>query len=490
MDRRPLYCFALLTRATLVQGFSSFDMNCTIPDRTYDYVQGPNTRGSLQIVWSCLATLIACTYTVLHLNIPEQRAGRDGGYSPYLRTWWKRGNPNIVRMALVTSAIAYPWSEATGPHTTPTLRMLAPTDTNETERYWTLRQFACEVKWWWIANHDTAVWFAIIMLAPEWYAYQAVHQNRSASGYKAIFERLPLNLHPAYGWAMTHIYFAEMGGFVVRSNTKSASPSDTHLTPISLLQLLQDNYIPVAFESLPSKEELQDRSKSDALAKPVVVLQIVWFVANCVARLVKGLLTTQLEISILGTAVCSLISYFALFEKPRNIETTVAVISFKGTIPNHITEILQSDDHMRRLRGTIFNEPHSENLPGTTAILSFVLLATVLGAFHIAAWNFAFPTTTDRLIWRVNSVLTCALVLAIFSAMIIFALFRGEYLCFPLSHIDWEYVSPKFHYGLRVLTMSMYIISRMILAVLMIRFLFYITPETFLASWADNLPHI
>lgn len=70
--------------AAPAQGFSSFNTTCTIPDRRYDYVQGPNTRGSLQIVWSCLATLIACTYTVLHLNVPEQRDGRDGGVAKYL----------------------------------------------------------------------------------------------------------------------------------------------------------------------------------------------------------------------------------------------------------------------------------------------------------------------------------------------------------------------------------------------------------------------
>jgi len=41
-----------------------------------------------------------------------------------------------------------------------------------------------------------------------------------------------------------------------------------------------------------------------------------------------------------------------------------------------------------------------------------------------------------------------------------------------------------------VLAILLYTISRMILAVLMIRFLFYIPPEAFLTSRAGNLPHI
>jgi hypothetical protein len=39
---------------------------------------GPNQRGTLTILWSCLSTVVACTWTILHLNVPGtcDKAGR------------------------------------------------------------------------------------------------------------------------------------------------------------------------------------------------------------------------------------------------------------------------------------------------------------------------------------------------------------------------------------------------------------------------------
>lgn len=39
-------------------------------DDVVGWVAGPTERGTLAIIWSCLGTIFACTWTVLHLNIP------------------------------------------------------------------------------------------------------------------------------------------------------------------------------------------------------------------------------------------------------------------------------------------------------------------------------------------------------------------------------------------------------------------------------------
>ena len=54
------------------EAYTSFIPNCTLPNATANYVSSPNTRGSLYIVWSCFATLIACVYAILYLNIPPR----------------------------------------------------------------------------------------------------------------------------------------------------------------------------------------------------------------------------------------------------------------------------------------------------------------------------------------------------------------------------------------------------------------------------------
>ncbi len=39
------------------------------------WVDTPQIRGTATILWSCLLTLLACVYTVLHLNVPAKRGG-------------------------------------------------------------------------------------------------------------------------------------------------------------------------------------------------------------------------------------------------------------------------------------------------------------------------------------------------------------------------------------------------------------------------------
>ena len=44
------------------------------------WVSSSKTRGTSDILWSCLITLTACVYTALHLNIPPANEGKIGFY--------------------------------------------------------------------------------------------------------------------------------------------------------------------------------------------------------------------------------------------------------------------------------------------------------------------------------------------------------------------------------------------------------------------------
>ena len=51
---------------------NTFTTNCTLPDGMVNYITGPNTRGTLQILWSSLTAMFLCTWTIQHLNVPQQ----------------------------------------------------------------------------------------------------------------------------------------------------------------------------------------------------------------------------------------------------------------------------------------------------------------------------------------------------------------------------------------------------------------------------------
>ena len=40
------------------------------------WASAPGVRGTSQILWSCILTLVACVYTALHLNVPPHNEGQ------------------------------------------------------------------------------------------------------------------------------------------------------------------------------------------------------------------------------------------------------------------------------------------------------------------------------------------------------------------------------------------------------------------------------
>jgi hypothetical protein len=80
----------LLVLAAVTQGYETFDMKCTGPSTTVNFVSSADKRGTIDILFSCLFTIIACTWTVQHLNVPEQREGRDPGWLGNIKWTMKR----------------------------------------------------------------------------------------------------------------------------------------------------------------------------------------------------------------------------------------------------------------------------------------------------------------------------------------------------------------------------------------------------------------
>src|SRR5438876_9998921 len=65
------------------------------------FVSSPNTRGTLDILWSCFFTIIACTWTIQHLNIPEQFNPHETGRTGYLK-WTIKNMWRNVKWMLAT----------------------------------------------------------------------------------------------------------------------------------------------------------------------------------------------------------------------------------------------------------------------------------------------------------------------------------------------------------------------------------------------------
>lgn len=142
---------------------------------------------------------------------------------------------------------------------------------------------------------------------------------------------------------MTHAFFVVMGGFRLRytgtipgfafreSGTtyehNGREISENVVTFSDFKRLLEMDIID--FPSI-TKKQINDRSKSDALAKTYAFTQLVWFVIQIIARHYEGLQITQLELTTGALVFVNCIMYVAWFQKPLDIRCPV-ILYKRGT---------------------------------------------------------------------------------------------------------------------------------------------------------------
>jgi hypothetical protein len=90
----------ILALPALAGAYTTFESTCTLPSTVVNFVSGSDTRGTMNILWSCLFTIIACTYSVLHFNIPEQRLDRDPGLMGDMKWMVKRMRTGLTWMLI------------------------------------------------------------------------------------------------------------------------------------------------------------------------------------------------------------------------------------------------------------------------------------------------------------------------------------------------------------------------------------------------------
>ncbi len=74
-----------------------------------------------------------------------------------------------------------------------------------------------------------------------------------------------------------------------------------------------------------SAETIEDKSKGDVLSKTFSILQISWFIVQCVTRVIHGLPITLLEMTALGFTGLSIIMYFLWWHKPLNVKYYISL---------------------------------------------------------------------------------------------------------------------------------------------------------------------
>lgn len=327
-------------------------------------------------------------------------------------------------------------------------------------------------------------WTLVTVLAPEWYSGTAIQELADARRLLRDLKQLPKVQHPARGWTLAHAFFINMGGFRIPiQDIADEWPSLVVLKGESFLEILQEQFYILGQSDqplgivLPIEADILDRSKSDRFAKSITILQVSYFCISCFVRLGRRLPITLLELGTLGFAACSMLSYTMLFKKPRAVNSTVILPDLKlGACPS-AAKIAKDNGPLRKSAGT--SKWKSDTWIPT------ILLSIVLGAIHIAGWNFAFPSQVDRWLWR-----SCAIASA--ASPLLWMVLSLPVLAMTLTNFsDSAIVGGLWVTALQQAILTVvYVIARTVLMALMVRSLFFLPPEAFVTTWATSIPHL
>ncbi|KFX97833.1 hypothetical protein V490_02600 [Pseudogymnoascus sp. VKM F-3557] len=452
------YTFVLIwVYSQVAQAYTKFEPECTNPKEAVNFVSSPPTRGTLDILWSSLFTIFACTWTILHLNIPEQRDNQDPG-----------------RLG--------------------------------------------DLKWGLKAIWGKAKWMLVAVMAPEFLLYNAAHRLYYAwERHPKLKDMADADQVP---WTLAHTTFASMSGFVVRGGSSRvgkellvpgipatlinsqvngptpilAADNEWYiLDPDTIIMLRSERHIVLPFIS---KSEIDDHSKGDFFTKGIAASQIIWTIASTITRAIRGLAISQLEISVIAYSVCALLTYACYWSNPKDVSVPITFLHWEGPIPPTITRIIMEvterrdsefvNESSKAQKGqTPFSNhfvPILMSRAELTLMLTFMFGAFFFGAPHLLAWNSTFPTPIERVTWRVASLYCSSFGLVLYSIEELHLSLRTYISISRLERLETTLV---------IVDMAItgcYVLARLFLIVETFRTILFLPPSAYIATWTSSVP--
>ncbi|KAF7979900.1 hypothetical protein HWV62_40288 [Athelia sp. TMB] len=188
-------------------------------------------------------------------------------------------------------------------------------------------------------------------------------------------------------WTRTHGYFVLMGGFYLyegHSPIRRLSREDV----VDLVK--RDLLLP------PTEAEINDKSKGDWVTKGVALLQIMWFLTQCIARTIQGLPITEFELVTAAYTTIAICCYIFWWKKPLGVGQPIRVFHEPNTSNNEDPDAFARGFAMVGVSG----DGQSYQWPTLLANAFALAVGVVFGGIHCTAWEWAHP---HRTLWRISS---------------------------------------------------------------------------------------
>lgn len=425
------------------------------------WMAGPATRGTLNIIFTCVITLFLCIWTTVQVNIEPPQDNVNNTLFKFIPLLENKWLGKLMAGRLV-------------------------------------RKMG---------------WSCVTIIVPEATLAIAAYERRSA-----YLLRKAIKDHEGKDWDLTLCYYAVMGGFVIDDQVDAASapgtaPASVHeaaslvdsgkpeiapqkeevtkrpetkegkpmvktsrvdraiarvrdgdnqrrtLTPQGVYLVWKTSTLPDIATRLPiiTAEEVKDKNKASKLTKGIVFFQALWMIVQVISRAAGGLPVTLIELHTCLHTFCALAMYATWWEKPVDVDlpTTViirdSVLLAKLTSGSDYIEVEEDTPKMADVKkATSPLGKHSAGIRYLTSraglgkllyidlfgddlfttksyfetlgngygrlwssrkklwreavAISFVGL--IYGGLHLAAWRNQFPTEVEQMLWRVAAAIT------------------------------------------------------------------------------------
>ncbi|KAL6796141.1 hypothetical protein GGI42DRAFT_362182 [Trichoderma sp. SZMC 28013] len=513
--------------------FHRFSPNCTLPNETpVGFVNSPNIRTTMQIVWGCFSVILLCTWSILHLNVPPELA-TEGKLQ-----WIYR------KLFLLFRKVYWMGVMLIAPEFLTTFMTKKMLGTKKNVK--ALEDLASYDGVEWTLAHTIladmggiAIYFGPFPGPSKVRPRQKLGKSAGAleellSEEKTLFlnerakeetkksEKEMKEMLKDYEFIKTFMTKQNwwLGGCEIpwkpfekhlphAKRAKELLPEDSlewKTENIAALAgsvwILDSKQLEIArlhriIKKLPDIKlaDIEDKNKSDALVKLLAVMQVVWIVVQLCGRVYYGLPFAPLELTTVAFSVTAIILYSIEWEKPKDVNTPVYVpasiqdveeatfleIAEKAPFPYVQLPGLQSKHYY--MPGVSFHETDG-NVAHIDAKSFLVALATVIsfGGIHLFAWNLQFPTPVEGLLWKISAIITIACPTLYVSSHLPF---MGET---PKNVTTKTATKVK---AVVALTSFFYIFARLFLITESIRSLYYLPREAFVATpWTAEFPHM
>ncbi|KAI9768290.1 MAG: hypothetical protein M1839_004154 [Geoglossum umbratile] len=360
---------------------------------TVGFQPNPSRRGTLNIIENCLFTILACTWTIQHPNVP---ARGDSKFATFLRRCkWTLVNILAPEFLLAQAIDHRIWAYES-------VKYLKDNGINVLEEH----------SWW-----------------------RSVF--RCCGTRNKDLEASPQSGRTQVKLTVKHCYYGNMGGFVLQPDLRDHDDRTQTLEeikkaeyPVTIDELVEylkvkpkDSLEPSgdAEETIGkigvSEDDIMDKDKADIFTRVIALLQICWLVFTVSTRKARHLATTQLEVITLAFAGCAFVTYCCRWDKPQHIRIAKGIpVQFEKSLkdiqhPLRFYDIMMHGSEPKGQRGLRLKNDiiRPKQTPPFDVLSLLTIVMVLIGCVHLLAWNFAFPTPAERILWRTASLVSIGL---------------------------------------------------------------------------------